>query len=163
MFQQNSASTAVDIVFCIDATGSMEPIIKEVKSIASSFHEKLIEVYDSVDRPIDLLRIKVITFRDFNVDTDALAESKFFELPAETEDFQAYINGITELGGGDEPENGLEALAAAMNSDWTNEGVRRRHVIALFTDASAIKLEDSYKSHPQYPVPAPASLEELQE
>ncbi len=116
----------------------MEPAINEIKSIARSFYDGLVETLFDENRSVDYLRIKIITFRDFSADTNALAESRFFELPDETGDFQAYVDGIIVIGGCDEPENGLEALAAAMNSDWTNEGTKRRHII-VFSQTQAVK------------------------
>ena len=40
------------------------------------------------------------------------------------------------VGGGDEPEDGLEALAFAMRSKWNTEGTRRRQVIVVWSDAA---------------------------
>lgn len=36
----------VDIVMCIDATGSMGPIIEEVKTNALSFYQKFVEAME---------------------------------------------------------------------------------------------------------------------
>ena len=58
-------------------------------------------------------------------------------LPDDTERFQSFIKPIKAYGGGDNPEDGLEALAYAMGSDWCEDGWRKRHIIALFTDAPA--------------------------
>ncbi len=33
-------------------------------------------------------------------------------------------------------EDGLEALGYAMKSDWNNDGMKKRHVIVLWTDAN---------------------------
>jgi hypothetical protein len=46
-----------------------------------------------------------------------------------------------QAGGGDEPENGLEAVALALQSNWTTGGDRRRHIIVLWTDGEAHLLE----------------------
>ena len=154
---------AADVVFCIDATGSMTDAIDEVKAMASGFSARVKAALLDSGRAIETLRVKVITFRDFGVDTDALVSSPFYTLSDEDDAFQAYVNGIVPQGGGDEPENALEALAEAMNSEWTDEGKKRRHIIVLFTDASAIRLEDSDKSHPQYPANVPANLMGLQD
>ena len=87
------------------------------------------------------MRVKVLAFRDFYVDGPAaLSESPFFSLPDQNELFRSFIEAIRASGGGDEPESGLEALALALKSDWTREGDRQRHVIVVWTDASAHKL-----------------------
>lgn len=160
---QGIGGYAVDIVFCIDGTGSMAPIIDEVKRVASGFHAKASEALEEAEKEVEVLRTKVIVYRDFGTDTDALVSSPFYTLPDENDAFQNFVDGITAIGGGDEPENGLEALAEAMNSEWTDEGKKRRHIIVMFTDASAIKLEDSAKDHPQYPQDVPANLAGLQD
>jgi hypothetical protein len=67
--------------------------------------------------------------------------SEFFSLPDEAMSFKDFVSKITPEGGGDEPENGLEALCLALKSSWTSEGHRRRHVVVMWTDASAHKLE----------------------
>ena len=160
---QGVGSYAADVVFVIDGTGSMASVIEEVKSMASAFSIKVTEALEESGREVEVLRTKVVVYRDFNSDTDALVSSPFFTLPEDNDSFQAFVSGIEAIGGGDEPENGLEALAEAMNSEWTKEGKKRRHIIVLFTDASAIRLEDSAKGHPQYPFNAPANLAGLQD
>jgi hypothetical protein len=74
-----------------------------------------------------------------------MKHSKFFKLPDERVAFKDFVNEISADGGGDEPENGLEALDFAVRSDWTKESTKRRHVIVVFTDASAHPLEKSGK------------------
>ena len=160
---QGTGSYAVDIVFCIDVTGSMGNVIDEVKDMATGFRAKVQEALEESSRQVDVLRTKVVSFRDFSVDKDALVSSPFYTLPEEEAGFQEFVNGLEASGGGDEPENGLEALAEAMNTDWTQDGNKRRHIIVMFTDASAINFEDSNKGHAQYPANAPASLAALQD
>ena len=114
----------VDIVMCIDATGSMAPIIAEVKKNALSFYEKFFNAMNAEGKTVQKLRIKVITFRDFKVDTQPMVESRFFDLGAgEEADFARFVEAIEAIGGGDLPESSLEALALAIKSDWG--GTRR--------------------------------------
>lgn len=160
---QGVGSYAADVVFCIDGTGSMASVIQQVKDMASGFSTKVTEALEESGREVEVLRTKVIVYRDFSCDTDALVSSPFFTLPDDNAAFQSFVDSIEAIGGGDEPENGLEALAEAMNSEWTKEGKKRRHIIVLFTDASAINLEDSVKSHAQYPSNVPANLAGLQD
>jgi hypothetical protein len=96
-------------------------------------------------RSIRQLRINVIGFRDLYCDGDyALETSRFFYLPEETSEFESFVNGLEAKGGGDIPESSLEALAKAMQVDWCrtiDDSIRKRHVIVLFTDASAHPFE----------------------
>ena len=140
---EEGIATNVDIVFVIDATGSMQTTIDMVKEAALSFHEKLYGVMEKAKRSINNLRIKVVWFRDFYYDGNfAYDESKFFELPEESEEFRDFVGGIQAAGGGDIPESGLEALTMAMRSDFVQEGEKKRHIIVLFTDAPAHPFED---------------------
>ncbi|MCS6794434.1 MAG: vWA domain-containing protein [Raineya sp.] len=154
----------VDIVLCIDATGSMSPIIDQVKANALKFYDDLTTLMRQKSKHIDKLRVKVIAFRDYYVDGDmAMQISPFFTLPAEKSEFQDFVNRIQADGGGDEPENGLEALALAIQSDWSREGDKRRQIIVLWTDASTHPLELKADSKPQnYPTAyMPKNFDEL--
>ena len=135
-------SYAVDIVFCIDVTGSMTPILDAVKANALRFYDDVQTNLTDKGKNVDELRVRVIAFRDFAADGDAaLQESPFFALPAEQADFSGFVNGLVAEGGGDAPESGLEAVALAMNSPWTTRGDRRRQVIVVWTDQPAHPLD----------------------
>jgi hypothetical protein len=153
----------VDIVFCIDATGSMGHLIDEVKSGTLKFHEDLTKLMNEKDKQIDTLRVKVISYRDFYSDgDDAFKESDFFTLPDQKDELSAFVSVIRADGGGDEPENGLEALAVAFQSKWNKEGDRRRQIVVISTDASAHPLEKNESSKPSnYPENMPKNLDEF--
>ena len=155
---------AVDLVMCIDGTGSMGHLIEEVKSSALQFYDKLEKKMSEKEKTIDQLRAKIIVFRDYWADSADLAmqSSKFFNLRTEASEFAGFVSGITATGGGDEPENGLEGLALALKSDWekSQDFARQRQVIVLYTDASAHSLEKGSKpSH--YPQDIPQTFDEL--
>jgi hypothetical protein len=153
---------AVDIALCIDATGSMYPVIDQVKHAALNFHPDLAEALKREDKHVDELRVKVIVFRDFDADgANAINESKFYRLPDEAGGFSSFVNDIRVDGGGDEPESAYEALALAMQSDWTNSGDRRRHVIVLWTDATVHPIEKSKRSNSVYPQNMPSNFDGL--
>lgn len=139
----------IDVVFCIDGTGSMAPCIESVKSNARRFHLEFVSAMTDLGSEIDSMRVKVIVFRDYHDDGEqAMVESSFFELPTDTADFEKFLADISANGGGDGPENGLEAMYYAMKSDFTT-GAKDRQVIVLFTDAEALDLkqrasEDNY-------------------
>jgi len=153
----------VDIVLCIDATGSMRSIIERVKAAAVRFPDDLDKEMRSWSKSIDSLRIKVIAFRDYFADgTAAMVESKFFQFPSDRDEFAGFVKKVTATGGGDEPENGLEALVLAIRSDWTKTGEKRRHIISVFTDTSAHPLEKGVTEKPVgYLADGPKNLNEL--
>jgi hypothetical protein len=137
-------SYAVDIVFCIDVTGSMQPIIDAVKSNALRFYDDVQTNLTDKGKNVAQLRVRVLAFRDFAADgSAAMQESPFFELPTERAGFSDFVNGLIAEGGGDAPESGLEAVALAVNSPWTTTGDRRRQVIVVWTDAPAQSLDAS--------------------
>jgi hypothetical protein len=154
---------AVDIVFCIDATGSMRPVIDAVKDNVRSFHDLLSSAMAEKSKSISQLRVRVIAFRDFadNPD-DAIQFTDFFKLPQQREEFETFVSRLRADGGGDEPESALEALAVAIDSNWERGLDRRRHVIVMFTDAPAHPLGNaSVRASATYPQAAPASIDEL--
>lgn len=158
----------IDVVLVIDATGSMGPIINQVK-------EKVLTIGDTIrkraereyGKPVDALRIRVVDFADFATEgKDAIRASDFFELPREQAAFEAYVRSIRyESRGGDEPENALEALWVAMNSDWVAlPGVTRgRHAIILITDAFPLDLGERTGCEGYDADAYPQSLQEMAE
>ncbi len=137
-------SYAVDIVFCIDVTGSMNPIIDAVKANALGFYDDVQANLTDKGKNVSQLRVRLVAFRDFFADgAAALEESPFFTLPAERAGFSDFVNGLIAQGGGDAPESGLEAVALAINSPWTNTGDRRRQVIVVWTDQPTQTLDPS--------------------
>ena len=60
----------VDMVFCIDATGSMSPVLETVKQNALNFYDDVTKVMNEKQKSIDRLRIRVIAFRDYLADGD---------------------------------------------------------------------------------------------
>ena len=152
----------VDIVMCIDVTGSMSSIINEVKENALSLYQNFVAEMERKEKSVQQLRIKVIAFRDYGVDSEPMLESKFFVLDEERDEFYDFVNKLEAVGGGNAPESSLEALALAMKSDWVRTGSVRRHVILMYTDAPAIPLGTVDTSVvTNYPADMPASLAEL--
>jgi hypothetical protein len=152
----------VDIVMCIDSTGSMAPIMDTVKDKALKFYPDLSAALASKDKNVDVLRMKVVAFRDFyDKPGNALLESPFFTLPEQQGEFQRFVRELEPTDGGDEPENGLEALAVAIKSDWNTTGDRRREIIVMYTDASAHALDCGMSKPANYPAGIPKNFNEL--
>ena len=158
----------VDMVFCIDATGSMEDfsgkqtrIINMVKQNAINFYVDFNKIMEEKQKKVRQLRARIVAFRDYIADGEyAMMVTDFFHLPQQTDEFEACINSIHADGGGDVPEDGLEALAYAIKSKWTTEGAKTRQVIVVWTDADAHELGFGSSSD-FYPKGMPADLGEL--
>lgn len=151
----------VDIVMCIDCTGSMGDLLDTVKNNALKFYPDLCKRCEEKGKEISELRIRAIAFRDFGCDSDdAVADTGFLDIPDEESDFKSFVTGLRPTGGGDEPENGLEALAMAIDSDWTTGGDKRRHVVVVWSDASTHPLGVGCEN-PTYPQNMPSDFDEL--
>ena len=84
---------------------------------------------------ISQLRIRIVAFRDYLADQEnAMLVTDFFNLPQQEAEFEECVKSLYPIGGGDEPEDGLEALAYAIKSKWDTTGVKSRHVIVVWTD-----------------------------
>ena len=154
----------VDLVFCIDATGSMTPLIDMVKQNALKFHPDLTAAMAAKDKKINELRIRIIAFRDYIADgNNAMLITNFFSLPADSALLTQGVNSIQAFGGGDDPEDGLEALGFAIQSPWNNDSTaKRRQVIVVWTDDGTHDLGYG-KSAANYPSKMAKDFAELTE
>jgi hypothetical protein len=140
----------VDIVFCIDATMSMYPILDTVKANALNFYQDFYDAMNMKGKTVNRLRVRIIAFRDFLADgEEAMMATDFFDLPENSELFEQVVKSIVPDGGGDDPEDGLEALAVAMKSDWCTGPNKKRHVIVVWSDDGTHELGYG-KSAPNY-------------
>ena len=153
----------VDIVMCIDVTGSMSGILDEVKAKALSLYPKFVAEMQKFEKSVEQLRIKVIAFRDYGVDSEPMLESKFFVLDEEKEEFLDFVSALEPLGGGDTPESALEAISLAFKSDWVNTpGTIKRYVTLVYTDAPAAPLGINATAE-GYPADMPKDMAEFRE
>ena len=156
----------VDMVFCIDTTGSMRPVLDLVKQNALNFYQDVMKRMDSKGKTISSLRVRVIAFKDYLAGvedgTKPMLITDFFELPSKNEAFHSCINSLSPEGGGDIPEDGLEALAYAIRTDWNTGGMKKRQVIVVWTDAPTHEIGFG-KDAPGYPENMARSFSELTE
>jgi hypothetical protein len=151
----------VDMVFCIDATGSMSSVINMVKKNAINFYSDVIDAMAKKSKTINRLRVRIVAFRDYLADGEkAMLVTDFFTLPDDAVEFEKCVKSINAEGGGDEPEDGLEALGYAIKSKWDIEGMKKRQVIVVWTDASTHELGFG-KSDPNYPSKMAKDFSEL--
>ena len=137
----------VDMTFCIDVTGSMDNIIDIVRNNALNLYRDVQACMAQKGKHIDTLRVRIIAFRDYLADNeDAMLVTNFFTLPQDAEDLKKCVSSLVAKGGGDDPEDGLEALAYAIRSKWNLEGAKKRHVIVLWTDDDTHDLGFSKRS-----------------
>ncbi|SDZ95535.1 von Willebrand factor type A domain-containing protein [Oribacterium sp. KHPX15] len=151
----------VDMVFCIDVTGSMDHIIKIVQNNALNLYQDVKNCMEQKGKHIDTLRVRIIAFRDYLADNeDAMLVTDFFRLPEDAEKLKKCVGSLVAKGGGDDPEDGLEALAYAIRSKWNTENAKKRHVIVLWTDDDAHELGFG-KDSEYYPKGMASDIREL--
>jgi hypothetical protein len=158
-------STLVDLIFMIDGTGSMQNLIDEVKRRALAMHEDIIKGLGAKDRKVTKLRVKVLVFRDIYADAIPFEESEFFSLPEESAAFRSFVENIQAKGGGDEPENSLEAMCLAMQNRFQElqQGQKGRHILIMLTDASAHPMDHNARAGAaRYPQGMPDDLKGVQ-
>lgn len=138
-FQSKKIKGICDIVFCVDATGSMTPCIDALKDQIRSFIQGLEKPADANTPPLNW-RMRVIGFRDLNegeamVNLDAPMVKTGVEA-------QAQVDLLEAQGGGDEPESALDAVwLAAAQTPWRptpEDPSPARKVIVLFSDATSL-------------------------
>lgn len=151
----------VDMVFCIDATGSMDNIISIVQRNALNLYQDVKCFMEQKGKHVDTLRVRVVAFRDYLADNaDAMLVTNFFTLPKDADNLKKCVESLVAKGGGDDPEDGFEALAYAIKSEWNRENAKKRHVIVLWTDDDAHELGFGSESK-YYPKGMAKNMKEL--
>ncbi len=145
-FTTGDNALTVDVVMCIDVTGSMSYIINTVKKNAIDFYDSFNRCCEEEGIQLTGLNSQVIAFQDKNHDGDRwINVSTTYSLPSQKSEFNSFVNALYADDGGDIPESGLEALDIAFDkTDWGADDGYHRQVIILWTDAPY--LTGSYSS-----------------
>ena len=134
-----------DIVFLVDATGSMQPAINDLKENIKLFFKTLSNGDDNGNMIVKDWRARVIGYRDVKVDSDWFENNPFTRNISDIED---QLKHLVAKGGGDEPESLLDALykvakfgsTPKMAQEEDPEKWRYRseaaRIVIVFTDAS---------------------------
>jgi hypothetical protein len=148
----NQLTYQIDMVLCIDCTGSMRGTLQAVKDAALDFQSMFQTRMRDKGKIITGMRVRVVAFRDIFADDPAFEVSDFFNLEFESEQFKDFLSELkAKGGGGDGPESALEAVSIALNSDWSTEADKLRHVVVMWTDALPHPLERGAEQHTQSP------------
>ena len=135
-----------DIVFLIDATGSMQPCINDIKNNIKTFFRSLDDADANGTKIVKEWRARVIGYRDPAADGDNwFVNNPFVQDVASVE---AQLDALVAVGGGDEPEGLLDALYKVANWGNTEKGAQEldaekwryrseaARCVIVFTDAS---------------------------
>lgn len=144
MSQLPKVKGIADIVFLLDATGSMGPCISAVKQNIKTFVQTLTTPTPNGSAVVKNWRAKIVGYRDLDyTDVPAMVDNPFV---ASVPELESQLNALTADGGGDEAETLLEALYLLANMPataideplrpdaWRHVNAGRRFVI-VFTDA----------------------------
>lgn len=134
--------TEADVVFCIDATGSMAPCIEGVKDGITSFVSGL-QSAATVD-----YRLRLIAYRDLH-DPTCNVPWDIYDFTRDAGVFQSWLQSL-EANCGQErrgAESALDALYLALHSNW-REGRAHRTVVLLTDDDSHATLHQGTYSRP---------------
>lgn len=146
------ANYAVDIVFALDATKSMQGVIDAVKDSIKDLVVGIYQGFQDSQKMLKKLRARVIEYRDMVQDQQLfMEEHPFCELYTSdsdqfnTDSFNKLLDGITAIGGGDLPESTFDAMCRALESDWNEDAVKLRKIVVVITDYASRPLHESTK------------------
>ena len=118
--QQQKKRSIADIVFLIDATGSMAPCIDDLKKNIESFIDTLATGNANNSSPIKDWRGKVVGYRDFTSATaPAYLDNQFVR---DAGALKSQLASLQAIEGEDEPESLLDALYMVANNPATGKG-----------------------------------------
>ena len=135
---RSTMSNEFDIIYLIDATGSMSREINAAKEQVISIYNELKNMYKKIN-----FNCGGIFYRD-KIDSSS-DKNDFFPLTDNMEDLKNKIETVRAYGGGDEAEDWVEAYKMAINNISWREGTK---LIIHIADAGAHGKEFSpYDGH----------------
>jgi hypothetical protein len=138
-----------DVVFLIDVSGSMSPIIDALRKNIEAFVDSLSSGGPNNSAAVRDWRAKVVGYRD--IDAAPTEGVEWFEdnpFVRDTAALKAQLASLRAQGGGDEPESLLDALYKVATMEATPKGAQSEdpakwryrsdaaRVVVVFTDAS---------------------------
>jgi Mg-chelatase subunit ChlD len=144
-FRGEEQGRAVDIVVVFDITESMQPFIDGLKEATIDFADRL----GKANRDY---RLGLVTFEDYVTRQDPIFTRSATE-------FKSWIGSLQSAGGGDIPENSLDAMEAASKFPFRPDA---QAVIILITDApNHFRGDGSEKNNPYSREFTPLTVDEL--
>jgi len=148
--QHGQSSGVADIVFLIDATGSMGRCMDAVRDCVTDFIAAMTTPNANNENPVKHWRAKVVGYRDAAKDgAEWFVANPFVDgsSAGSVGQLQAQLGALTPKGGDDEPESLIDALISIANMATTGLGEAlepdkwRHHteahrIAVVFTDAS---------------------------
>ena len=129
----------VEVVFCLDTTGSMGGLIEGAKQKIWSISNQI-----ASGKPTPDLKIGLVAFRD----RGDVYITKVTDLTDDLDAIHDQLKGFKAQGGGDIPESVNQALDDAVNKVQWSDDPRTLHIIFLVGDAPP---HMDYKDDVKYP------------
>ena len=146
----NIANKEVDILYLIDATGSMDKEIKAAKTHVIHIFEELKNNYKDYK-----FQFGAVFYRD---QIDSIGDkNEYFPLTEDMKDLKNNISKIVPDGGGDIPEDWVAGYKIALNDIKWRDGIK---LIIHIADAGAHGVE--YSKNDNYPDEGPKLTELIQ-
>lgn len=137
--EPQQAQTQLDVLFLLDATGSMADEIAQLQDNILSISAQIDALPGAVD-----VRYGLVSYRDRG---DAYV-TRFFDFTADVTAFQRELSRVVAAGGGDYPEALNEGLDVALNAaDW-----RGPHAVKLVFLVADAPPHIDYQDDTQYDV-----------
>jgi hypothetical protein len=115
---------AIDVMFSIDTTGSMEPYLAQARDAALS-------IADTLRDRASVVRVGVVEYRD---DEDDFRARVALPLTTDEAAFQEALDGLEADGGGDDPESVYSGVMLSLNQTWEPDAIRS---LVVLGDAEA--------------------------
>ena len=126
ILSKNINHSLYDILYLIDATGSMEPYVKEIKNQCKLINIRLLDREPGLS-----FKFGGVFYRD---PVDSIGDvHEVYSLTDDISSFKKSIEKIECSGGGDESEDWVGAYKKVLNMNWRN-GVK---IVIHITDAPA--------------------------
>ncbi|MDD5934663.1 MAG: cellulose binding domain-containing protein [Clostridiales bacterium] len=132
---------SADIVFVLDATGSMGDEIRNVAKNINAFAQELVDTYN-VNANFGLIEYQDITCDGLDSTINHKNGLSNWYSNAAVDKLKTNVNKIKAKGGGDTPETAIDGLEMARRLDWRPNATK---FIILLTDAG-------YKVNNQYEI-----------
>lgn len=116
----DGAGEDIDIVFVVDATGSMEDNIDQVRA-------NIRDVVKGIEKQAKSYRLALVTYKDhpeFGGDPEDYPARLSLDFTTDVLEFESALSDIQVAGGGDTPETVLSGVMEGLKLNW-RPGVRK--------------------------------------
>lgn len=117
---------AVDLLYLIDTTASMNCYLKGIKNFVRKMTwdiEKCLSKF--ILDEIDVLKVGIVTYKDHDDEDNTYLTNIKIDLTGNLKEVNSIILGLDCGGGKDEPEAVLDGLNTAVNNiSWRNESIK---------------------------------------